>query len=155
MCIKKEKELEDFKGNPIECNIMDSPVKSNDFKPNQCLLNAYKASKIKGDLIVEGVLIILENGKVSAIVPHCWNKDIRKNFYYDVTKDYIWASAEWIKSHPEITDNTYTYKHLYCFEASSVDYNNKGEISLKYKYDYLIDFIKNKLMITMQNSSLI
>lgn len=107
------------------------------------MLNSYNAAIITGDLIVEGVLLILSDGKVVNVVRHSWNK--RGDAYYDVTKDYVWSSDEFQnKLRQEISRNI-SYKYLSCDEYKAEEIINGSEILFKYDYGLLIEYIKEKI----------
>ena len=140
--------MEEFYGEPKRCvNFTQSPcfeeVISVQFNENQCLLNSYNTSTTNGDLIVEGVLLILSDGKVADIVRHCWNK--HDNTYYDVTKDYVWNTDEFQTRLHEIIHGEVSYQYFSCGEYKATEYVNGTEIEFKYDYSFLISYMRQKI----------
>lgn len=140
--------MEEFYGEPKECvNFTQSPCFEEDikiqFKENQCLLNSYIASTANNDLITEGVLLILSDGKVADIVRHSWNK--HGNTYYDVIKDYVWSADEFQAKLHKIIQGQVSYQYLSCGEYIADEYVNVAEIEFKYDYGFLISFIRQKI----------
>lgn len=141
-------DVKEFTGVPKECtNFMHSPNLEHDtivkFRENGCLLNSYNVAIITGDLMVEGVLLILSDGKVVNVVRHSWNK--RKDTYYDVTKDYVWTSDEFQNKLRQEINGNISYKYLSCDEYKAEEIINGSEFIFKYDYSMLIDCIKEKI----------
>lgn len=133
--------MENFEGTPVACkNFIDSPEiedeVSKKFGENKCLLNAYYTAVTTNDLIVEGILMILENGKVISIVRHGWNK--HDDSYYDITKDYVWTKKEFQQKLQKQIQGDISYKYFSCNENKADEYNNVGNIEFKYDYNMLI-----------------
>lgn len=106
------------------------------FRENKCLLNAYNTAVITNDLIVEGILMILENEIVISIVRHSWNK--HDDHYYDTTKDYIWNTIEFQQK----LQKQVSYKYFSCIENNADEYKSAGIIEFKYDYNMLIGCLK-------------
>lgn len=139
--------MEEFYGEPKQCdNFTQSPSFEETirmrFYENQCLLNSYTTSTANGDLIVEGVLLILSDGKVADIVRHSWNK--RENTYYDVTKDYVWSTDGFQTRLHGIIQGEVSYQYFNCGEYRAAEYANGTEIEFKYDYSFLISYMRQQ-----------
>lgn len=126
--------MEEFYGEPKQCvNFTQSPSFEEtiriQFNENQYLPNSYNTSTADGDLIVEGVLLILSDGKVADIVRHSWNN--LKNTYYDVTMDYVWRTHEFQTKLHEMIHGEVSYQYFSCGEYRAAEYVNDAEIEFK------------------------
>ena len=140
--------MEEFYGEPKKCvNFTQSPCFEEDirtqFKENQCLLNSFTASTANNDLVIEGVLLILSDGKVADIVRHSWNK--YENTYYDVTKDYVWSTDEFQVELHKIIQGEVSYQYFSCGEYRAEEYVNDAKIEFKYDYSFLINYMRQKI----------
>lgn len=139
--------MKNFKGDPVECKkLIASPeieekVKSR-FEEGKCLLNAYLAAGATNNLIVEGLLMTLNDGKVNSIVRHSWNKC--GDNYYDVTKDYVWTTNEFQQKLRQTFPGNISYKYFSCYECVADEYICNGSIEFMYDYSALIKYISKK-----------
>ena len=142
---------DEFIGDPIEIkSLTNSPefsdVVKTSFQENKCLGNAYNAASANGDLMVEGILLVLVDGKVDSVREHCWNKSNTDSTYYDVTKDYVWTTESFVQKLRDKGVSNVSYKYLACIEypASEAAIEDVS-IQFKNKYRMLIDCINSQL----------
>ena len=112
--------------------------------PNKCIENSYNFAIIKSGKMVEGLLLMLIEGKVDSIEPHCWNK-IGED-YYDVTVDKLHNSAEYKQ---KIGDKEISLIYLGCVEYLPAESGYNSELStFYYNYDSLFDYVKKSIQQT-------
>lgn len=142
---------DEFVGDPTEIkSLMNSPEFSDavkrSFQENKCLGNAYYSASANGDLMVEGVLLVIVDGKVDSVREHCWNKSITGSSYYDVTKDYVWTKESFVQKLRDKGISTVSYKYLACIEYPAAEAAiESSTIQFKKKYRMLIDHISSIL----------
>lgn len=119
-----------------------SPATGIAINPKECLFNSYNMLKSLGDSMVEGVVVILDDGKISNAVRHCWNRSKSTGKYYDITKDKIWNTEEYIKKlcQKGVT-GVVTYRYYKGYEYDTPKMEN-GYLVFRYNFNTLIDMMK-------------
>lgn len=123
---------------PIEITVSQSPQLSqsvNKFAPNSCFANSYESASETRDLMVEGILVIMNTRELIDVIRHCWNKRRSDGSYYDVTKDYVWNNDIFKQRASNIGCGDISYRYLACIEYDKSEVNTNGrEIAFKYSY---------------------
>lgn len=133
-----------FQGDPIrieESSFNKIEVEEFDVLPNKCIENSYKLAIANDCKMVEGLLLVQIDGRISSIEPHCWN--IMDGRYYDTTIDKLIHT----QNYQEIIGEK-EVKHIYfqCVEYLPKDSGYQTDTSIfYYNYDCLAEFIKSKL----------
>lgn len=121
-----------------DSNFEQSPVAIVQIAPNECLLNSYNMHMKTGDIMVEGIVQALEDGKTFHAFRHCWNKSKVSGKYYDVTKDYVWnTQAHKKKLHRNGHIGDVAYRYFVGYEYKEPNFNETDkEKELAFYFDY-------------------